>query len=95
MSSEAPISVRLLTVGDWPVVSELFGPNGACGGCWCMYWRVPRGGQLWEERKGEPNRRAFMRLVKSGQVHGCLAFAGEEPIGLCAMPILAVRPTHC
>lgn len=85
MSAEAPISVRLLTVGDWPVVTELFGPNGACGGCWCMYWRLPRGGQLWEERKGEPNRRAFQRLVKTGKVHGCLAFAGEEPIGWCCV----------
>jgi alpha-acetolactate decarboxylase len=30
VSAEAPISVRLLTVGDWPVAAELFGPNGAC-----------------------------------------------------------------
>jgi len=75
--------VRPLTPNDWPVIEQLFGDNGACGGCWCMWWRVPKGGKTWEQAKGKKNRDAFRRLVKAGKVHGVLAFAGEEPVGWC------------
>lgn len=77
------LSLRLLQPDDWPVVTRLFGTNGACGGCWCMWWRVPRGGKLWEERKGEKNQRAMKRLVESGKAHAALAFDGDEPVGWC------------
>ncbi|HUU85040.1 MAG TPA: GNAT family N-acetyltransferase [Phycisphaerae bacterium] len=50
-----------------------------------MYWRRPRGGQLWEQKKGRPNRDAFRRLVKAGRVHGALAFAGRTPVGWCCV----------
>lgn len=48
-----------------------------------MAWRRP--GREWEEHKGAGNKRAFARLVKSGQAHGVLAFAGEEPVGWCSI----------
>lgn len=50
-----------------------------------MYWRLPRGGKLWEQNKGAKNKRAFKRLVSSGDVFGCLAFAGPEPVGWCCV----------
>lgn len=50
-----------------------------------MYWRLPRGGKLWLEQKGAKNKRAFKRLVNSGRVLGCLAFAGGEPVGWCCV----------
>ncbi len=50
-----------------------------------MTWRVPRGGKLWEESKGERNRRAFRGLVLGGKVFGVLAFADEEPVGWCCV----------
>lgn len=77
------IVVRELLPSDWPVIERLFGDKGACGGCWCMYWRVPRGGKTWTERTNEQNRRAFKKLVTGGSVMGCLAFCGEEPVGWC------------
>jgi GNAT superfamily N-acetyltransferase len=77
------ITVRLLRTDDWPVIEQLFGPNGACGGCWCMWPRLPRGGKLWEECKGDKNRAAFRRLVEAGEVHGVLAFAEGKPVGWC------------
>ena len=80
-----PIRVRPLEADHWPVIETLFGKNGACGGCWCMYWRLPRGGKLWEQNKGPRNKRAFKRLVTSGKVHGCLAFVEEEPVGWCCV----------
>ena len=77
------LTVRLLTKTDWPVITRLFGARGACGGCWCMWWHVPRGGKYWEEVKGDKNRRSFMGMVKAGKIHGVLAFAGDEPVGWC------------
>src|SRR6186713_321087 len=86
-SARAPrpkLEVRDLTPRDWPTIERLFGPRGACGGCWCMVWRVS-GGKAWLENKGEKNRRAFKKLVTSGRVHGCLAFSGDEPVGWCCI----------
>lgn len=80
---DAKITVRPLTPADWPVITRLFGTNGACGGCWCMWWRVPRGGKTWDDAKGAKNRNAFRRLIQAGKVHGVLAFAGDEPVGWC------------
>jgi hypothetical protein len=82
---EAPtLTARLLRDDDWPTIKELFGPNGACGGCWCMWWRVPQGGKLWDGMKGKNNRAAFQKLVESGEVHGVLAFSGLKPVGWCS-----------
>ncbi len=78
------ITVRPLAPNDWPVVAKLFGANGACGGCWCMWWRVPQGGKLWRESQGDKNRESFRRLIKAGKVHAVLAFAGDEPVGWCS-----------
>jgi predicted GNAT family acetyltransferase len=50
-----------------------------------MWWRVERGGKLWEESKGAKNKRTFKKLLTAGKVHGCLAFAGDEPVGWCCV----------
>jgi GNAT superfamily N-acetyltransferase len=49
-----------------------------------MYWRVPHGGKMWEAAVGRPNRRAFKKLVESGQARGMLAFDGSTPVGWCS-----------
>jgi GNAT superfamily N-acetyltransferase len=79
------IRTRPLAPTDWPVIEELFGDKGACGGCWCMAWRVEKGGRTWEEGKGDKNRQAFRALVESGQAHGVLAFAGHRAVGWCSI----------
>jgi GNAT superfamily N-acetyltransferase len=76
-----PIKTRALKKSDWPAIEALFGANGACGGCWCMIWRAPSGGKYWAEQKGDGNRRAFRKLVESGEATGVLAFEGREPVG--------------
>ncbi len=68
----------------WPELEKLFGKNGACGGCWCMWWRVERGGRLWEETKGERARACIKELVTSGNANGILGFKDELPIGWCS-----------
>ncbi len=87
-----PLVTRPLARDDWPAIERLFGANGACGGCWCMGWRVPMGGRTWDAAKGEPNRRAFRTLVESGEAGGVLAFAGDEPLGWCAIAPRAQFP---
>ena len=81
---EQRIVARDLRRDDWRALELLFGANGACGGCWCMHWRI-RGAKAWAEQKGEPNRRALRALVESGAARGVLAFAGDEPVGWCAL----------
>ena len=77
------LGTRLLGRTDWPMIEDLFGPRGACGGCWCMHWQVEHGGKEWARMSGEPNRRAFKKLVESGKVHGVFAFAHDAPVGWC------------
>ena len=36
------LTTHPLTPDLWPVFEDLFGENGAAGGCWCMYWRIDR-----------------------------------------------------
>lgn len=50
-----------------------------------MTWRIPKGGKLWEESKGEKNRLAFRKLIQEGRAFGCLAFAGTEAVGWCSV----------
>jgi GNAT superfamily N-acetyltransferase len=81
---ELPLAVEALGRDDWPTVERLFGERGACGGCWCMWWRVPKGGKTWEEAKGPNNRERFRHLVQAGDVHAVIAYVGDEPVGWCS-----------
>ena len=79
------ITLREIDAGDWPLIKQLFGSRGACGGCWCMHWRREKGGQAWERAKGEPNRKAFKKLVESGEAHGIVAIYEGRPVGWCSL----------
>jgi GNAT superfamily N-acetyltransferase len=79
------LEVRPLSPEEWGVIEELFGKKGACGGCWCMYWRSEFGGRKFKDRLGESNRREFETLVRSGAAKGVLAFEGERPVGWCSI----------
>jgi GNAT superfamily N-acetyltransferase len=67
----------------WPDLARLFGQRGACGGCWCMWWRLPH--SEFVRGKGEGNRRALRRLVGAGRAPGILAYANTEPVGWCSV----------
>ncbi len=72
-----------LTPEYWPDFEKLFGPRGACGGCWCMYWRLTR--SQYEDQHGEYNRRSLKALVESGNIPGILAYEDGEPVGWCSI----------
>ncbi len=80
---ESALVLRPVTPERWRDIEALFGPRGACAGCWCMWWRLGR--SQFEAHKGESNRRAFRRLVRGGAVPGVLAYWDEEPAGWCCI----------
>jgi GNAT superfamily N-acetyltransferase len=85
-----------VTIGQWPDLQKLFGPNGADGGCWCMWWRIKR--SEFDRNRGEANRRAMEAIIRGGEVPGLLAYLEQEPIGWCsiapreAFPVLDRSP---
>lgn len=79
----AAVAIRPLRRNDGPLVEGLFGASGACGVCWCMYWRRERHGRLWQELKGARNRDDFLALIAAGKVHAMLALHGRLPLGWC------------
>jgi GNAT superfamily N-acetyltransferase len=67
----------------WPQLETLFGKNGACGGCWCQWWRIA-GVEHWKDVKGEVAHFRLCRQVQEGKAHGVLAYDGETPVGWCS-----------
>jgi GNAT superfamily N-acetyltransferase len=76
------LTVRPLTPDVWPALDDLFGKLGACGGCWCMYWRI---GAAYRKRPRAKNKAAFKAIVKHGPPPGLLAFEGDVPVGWCQL----------
>lgn len=72
-----------LTLNRWKDLENLFGERGACGGCWCMWWRLKRSD--FERHKGKKNKAALKKIVRSGQVPGILAYAEGRPIAWCSV----------
>jgi len=82
-TSAVTLRCEPLTPDRWDDFATLFGENGACGGCWCMTWRVRR--SEFNKNKGEGNRLAMHGLVESGEVPGIIGYLDDEPVGWCAV----------
>ncbi|MGB8657910.1 MAG: GNAT family N-acetyltransferase [Candidatus Zixiibacteriota bacterium] len=79
-----------LTADRWKDLEELFGERGACGGCWCMSWRLPK--SQFARQKGSQNKAALKRIVKSGEAPGILGYAGAKPVAWCSLGPREVFP---
>lgn len=90
MSNASQLSFLPLTPDLWADFEDLFGPRGACGGCWCMFWKLR--GKAFDENKGEPARQMQKSVVESGDVPGLLAFVGNDPIGWIAVEPRSAYP---
>ncbi len=82
-TSRPKLEFHPLTLDRWKNLEELFGERGACGGCWCMWWRLKR--SVFEKQKGSKNKAALKKIVKAGQVPGILAYDGGRPIAWCSI----------
>lgn len=74
---------RPLSKETWKAFETLFGPRGACGGCWCMTWRLMK--NEFEASKGEENRKKIHRIMARGEPVGVIAFDGDAAVGWCAV----------
>ncbi|MHC4945990.1 MAG: GNAT family N-acetyltransferase [Planctomycetota bacterium] len=72
-----------LTRERWKDFEKLFGARGACGGCWCMWWRITA--KEFEAKKGEGNKKAMRKIVTKGTVPGIIAYHGDDPVGWCSV----------
>jgi GNAT superfamily N-acetyltransferase len=72
-----------VTKDRWSDFETLFGEHGACGGCWCMLWRLTR--KEFESQKGEGNRQAMQAIVDSGEIPGILGISRGQPVAWCSV----------
>jgi len=77
------INFKELISDTWQDFETLFGERGACGGCWCMYWRLRN--KEFESGKGNGNKEAMKKLVKKNEQMGVIMYSGSEPIGWCSV----------
>ncbi len=80
---ELDLSFHPLTRKLWRDFEILFGERGACGGCWCMYWKLR--GREFEEAKGDVARQMHKSIIDSKTVTGLLAYSEGYPIGWIAV----------
>ena len=88
-TNKSKYQYHALTSDRWSDLEQLFGERGACGGCWCMWWRLKR--STFNEQKGEKNKLAFKSVVDSGEAPGIIAYSDGVPVGWCA---IAPRETY-
>lgn len=85
----APVTMTMkpgflpLNAENWDDFERLFGERGACGGCWCMLWRLTP--KAFRAQKGEGNRKAMQQLAADDISPGIIAYDNEIPIGWCAV----------
>ena len=84
MKSAKHIETRELSPELWPAFEKLFGANGACAGCWCMFWRLEEG-ERFNDVKGAEAKRRMKALVRNAEAQGLLAFVEGEPVGWLAL----------
>jgi GNAT superfamily N-acetyltransferase len=81
--SLANVEYHPVSAERWQDLEALFGPRGACGGCWCMWWRLAR--SQFQRQKGEGNKNSFRQIIEAGEVPGLLAYGGGHALGWCAV----------
>ena len=96
-NSELKLDFHPVTPERWRDLETLFGPRGAIGGCWCMWWRIKRAD--FEKQQGEGNHAAMCSIIESGKVPGILAYSNGEAVAWCSVapredyPVLDRSPT--
>ncbi len=87
---ELDLSFHPLTQKLWRDFELLFGRNGACGGCWCMYWKLR--GKAFSENTGDVARQMQKSIVDAKTVPGLLAYSEGYPVGWIAVEPRSAYP---
>ena len=72
-----------LTEANWYKFVQLFGEKGACGNCWCMYYRLNKN-DFKEGKINDGNKAAMKQLVRDNKPTGILGFYEDQAIAWCA-----------
>jgi hypothetical protein len=85
------LEVEPATPERWSDLETLFGKNGACGGCWCVFWKLPR--KKFDQDKGETNRLLLKNMIDNGETPGLLGYLNGQPVGWISLGPREVFPT--
>lgn len=77
------ITFEPLTTQNWFNFVQLFGERGACGNCWCMYYRLSKS-EYQEGKTGEGNKEAMKELVWNHKPAGILGIYEGQAIAWVA-----------
>lgn len=72
-----------LTKSNWNKFVRLFGDRGACGNCWCMYYRLSAP-DFREGKMDNRNKDAMKEIVWDNKPAGILGIYEGEAIAWCA-----------
>ena len=61
VNKKMSLEIYALDGARWKDFELLFGERGACGGCWCMWWRL--GKSEFESGKGDLNKLSMKAIV--------------------------------
>lgn len=82
-NSSIKFTVEPVTKNNWDLFVRLFGDKGACGNCWCMYYRLSNT----DFKKGkidDGNKKTMKKIILSGKPVGLLGLLDGEPVAWCA-----------
>lgn len=77
------LSFEPLTRENWTKFVQLFGPRGACGHCWCMYYRLSKP-EYHEGKTDDGNKEAMYSLVMDNNPTGIIGLYDGIPVAWCA-----------
>ena len=77
------LTVEPVTIKNWNKFIMLFGEKGACGNCWCMYYRLSKV-DFQKGKANEGNKKAIKEIIWEGKPVGLVALLKDKPIAWCA-----------
>jgi GNAT superfamily N-acetyltransferase len=83
MATRKKPDYRPLTLDTWSDFEELFGSRGACGGCWCMSWRLKHA--EFEAGKGAKNKSRIKKLAASATPPGIMLYEDGQAVAWCSL----------
>lgn len=72
-----------LSKKNWSLFVQLFGERGACGNCWCMYFRLKKDDFV-EGKQNDGNKSRMKELVLENKPTGILGIYDGQALGWCA-----------
>jgi GNAT superfamily N-acetyltransferase len=83
LNSSINFEIEPVTKSNWNLFLKLFGDKGACGKCWCMYYRL-NNVEFQAGKIDDGNKKSMKEIIWSGNHVGLLGLLEGEPIAWCA-----------